>query len=66
MLMPDISHSWGIVFDISFNVSCITLDSELVLLLFNLTSLLLPREFCHKNALCVAGCCGHDTMTKTQ
>ena len=41
MLTPDISpHSWGIVFDISFIVSGITLHSELVLL-FNLISLLL-------------------------
>ena len=33
MLVPDISHSWGIVFDISFIVSGITLDSEFVLLI---------------------------------
>ena len=66
MLMPDISHSWSIVFDISFIVSCITLDSKLVLLLFNLTSLLLPSEFCCENVLCMAGCCGRDIATKTQ
>ena len=65
MLAPDISpHNWGIVFDISFIVSGITLDSELVLLLFNLTSLLLPSEFFHENVLCVAGCCCCNIMMK--